>query len=429
MGSRRYVAVGALAVTALLGSLVTASAEPSSDTSDRRAVEVHGHGGAARAATDADQFATEYVPMSPVRMVDTRLTGSPVGPGGVLTVDFSGITPATAKSVVLNVTGTEPTGATFVSVYPADEARSIASSLNLVPGQTRANQVTVALSTDRKVSLYNNWGNTHLIVDISGYYVDDLSSLYNAVTPGRLLDTRNGNHPVGPGGTVELSFPWLDPSATAVTLNVTAVNATWPTFVSVYPSGSPTPIASNLNVVPGETVPNQVIVQLGANRSIKLLNGNGFVHLVVDMVGYYSTNFGNWYVSIPPARAFDTRDVPNGGLTPDIFIALDSWGEETDPVAITTVAGNLTGTNARNPQYVVVYPGGQPIPGTSNLNLDTGQTAANAVTVGVGREPLAENQRTINFANNWGYTDIIFDVSGFFVTFNSTTAQHARTAR
>lgn len=415
MGSRRFVVLGAVTAAALLAGLATASADPSVDTSDRRAVQVHGNFSAKQSSSRAaiDPVASKFVPMNPLRMLDTRTSGGPLGTGGVRTVDLSGVTPVNASAVVLNVTGTEPTGSTFVSVYPASEPRSTVSTLNLVKGQTRANQVTVALGPDRKVSLFNNWGNTHLVVDVSGYYVPDTGSLYNAVAPGRVLDTRSSGRPVGPGGTVDLSFPWLDGSATAVTLNVTAVNATSPTYVSVYPSGSPKPNASNLNVVPGEIVPNQVTVQLGTNKTIKLLNGNGNVHLVVDMVGYYSTSGGDWFWPITPERAFDTR--PGNGLDPSVIIVMDGFGDaSTGPGAITTVVGNLTGTNADTAQYVVVFPGGQDIPLASNLNLVAGQTAANAVTVGVGYEP-AVGYRTINFANNYGYVDIIFDVSGFFL--------------
>ncbi|TDV55046.1 hypothetical protein [Actinophytocola oryzae] len=413
MGSRRIVVVGAVAAATVLAGVANASAAPSSDSGDRHAVEVQAHRAAKRMAVDP--IPSEYTAIAPVRVLDTRNTGGPVGQGGSVSVDLSGLTPANATSVVLNVTGTAPTASTFVTVYPSDEGRPDASNLNLSPGQTRANQVTVALSADRRVTLFNNAGNTHLIADLSGYYQDGLAALYNPVTPGRVLDTRNSGGPVGAGGTVDVAFPWLPGSATAVTFNLTGVNATTNTFVTAYPAGSGVPLASNVNVGPGEAVPNQVTVPLGVNKTVRLLNGNGTVHLIADMVGYYDSSAGFPFVPVSPERAMDTR--PGAGLTPDFFIALTGWGEESDPVALMGMVGNVTATNPSNPQFVVVYPGGAQMPNTSNLNLVTGQTAANAVSVGIGFEN-AVGDRSVNFANNAGYVDVIFDIAGFFVQFN-----------
>jgi hypothetical protein len=436
MGSRRFIATGAIAALAVLAGAAGASAAPSAGSTDsagRQAVAVqtqtHRPAGAG-ARESAFTVPSEYVPISPARVIDTRVTGTPVGQGSTMTVDLSSRTPSNATSVVLNVTGTAPTGYTFVSVYPTGEALPISTSLNLVPGQTRANQVSVALGTNRSITLYNNAGSTHLIVDLDGYYVDGLASVYNPVTPGRLLDTRFGPGPIGqigPGGTVDVSFPWLSNTATAVTFNLTGVGATTNTFVSAYPLGQPVPLASTLNLGPGETVPNQVTVALGANKTVRVFNGNGAVHLILDMVGFYDTAVGYQFVAATPERAFDTRlprpqqpplpPLPPKPLDTSYYIALGGWGEVTDEVAIMAVAANLTGTNPNFGQHVIVYPGGATIPNTSNLNLVPGQTAPNAVNVGIGYDPQV-GARTINFVNSAGQTDLIFDIFGYFVQYN-----------
>jgi hypothetical protein len=420
MGYRRFLVVGAVASATLLTGMANATAAPTSDSGDRRVVEVEANPTAKRAAVDP--VASEFIPTyAPTRVLDTRNgtgtggTTNPVGPGRTVTVDLSRTVPDDATAVVLNVTGTAPTANTFVTVHPGDEARPFTSSLNLTPNQTRANQVTVGLNDSRAVSLFNNVGNTHLIADLVGYYVDRTASLYNAVQPGRVLDTRGGA-PIGPWQVRQVSFPWLPDSATTVTLNLTAVNATTHTYIAADPAGLPTmPVASSLNVGPGEEVPNQVTVRLGTDKTVNIFNANGQVHVIADLVGYYATDSGDAFVPISPERVMDTR--PGNGLTPDILIALTGWGAETDPIALTGVVGNLTGTNPTAPQYVVVWPGGQPVPNTSNQNLVAGQTAANAVTVGIDYEPLI-GDRSVNFANSAGYVDVIFDVSGFFVRFN-----------
>ena len=99
-----------------------------------------------------------------------------------------------------------------------------------------------------------------------------VGSRFTPITPVRLLDTRSGlgapTGMVGPEGPIELQVGGVGgvPSAgvTAVVLNVTVTDPTVPGFVTVYPTGQPRPLASNLNFVAGQIVPNQVTVEVGS---------------------------------------------------------------------------------------------------------------------------------------------------------------------
>ena len=84
---------------------------------------------------------------------------------GVGDVPTDGVT-----SVALNVTVTEPTAWSYLTVYPTGTARPTASNLNFSPGQTIAVQVLVQVGADGKVSIYNALGATHVVVDITGWY-------------------------------------------------------------------------------------------------------------------------------------------------------------------------------------------------------------------------------------------------------------------
>jgi hypothetical protein len=417
MGSRRAVVLGAVATLALLAGVANASAAPSG--SDGHGVGVDAHLRQARTAAD-DPPLSQFIPVNPFRVLDTRDGRGPVGPNSATVVDLSAQLPSNATAAVLNVTGTEPTASTFISVYPASGSRPSASSLNLSPGQTRANQVSVAVNADRAVAFYNLAGNTHVVADLAGYYIDNINagagSRYTARTPQRIADTRGGS-PLPGGSAIVLNLSFLPASATAVTFNLTGLDASQPTVVTAFPDGQSVPLVSSLNLGRNEIVPNQVTVQIGGNRQVDVYNAFGSVNLVVDVVGFYSTSQGDFFAPIPPERAMDTR--PGNGLNgaPGNFIGLFGWGEQTGPGTISAVAGNLTATNPGNAQYVVVWPGGAARPTASNLNLVAGQTAANAVNAGIGYEPLINGgKRTINFANNAGYVDVIFDISGFFVT-------------
>jgi hypothetical protein len=77
----------------------------------------------------------------------------------------------------------------------------------------------------------------------------------------------------------------------AVVANVTAVNATTGTVVTVYPGpvGSAVPTSSGLNIPSFEPETNLVVVEVGADGTINLRNDLGDVNLIVDILGYYSS--------------------------------------------------------------------------------------------------------------------------------------------
>ena len=251
-----------------------------------------------------------FVGVTPTRLLDTR--SGPVPPGypvgqrlsgpGEIVLDVTGVgpVPANATAVVLNVTSTQASSASgFVTVYPDGVARPTASNLNLNPGQNLPNLVTVKVGASGNVRLYTNTGAVHLIADVVGYYAPAAGDRFEGVTPTRLLDTRSA--PVPPGypagqrlsgpGEIVLDVTGVGPvpaDATAVILNVTSTQASSASgFVTVYPDGVARPTASNLNLNPGQNLPNLVVVKVGATGNVRLYTNTGAVHLIADVVGYY----------------------------------------------------------------------------------------------------------------------------------------------
>ena len=365
--------------------------------------------------TDGLTSGSGFTSLAPMRVLDTRIglgapTG-PVGPGGTIVLDLSGRVPMTATAVVLNLTGTAPTAGTFVTIYPDGATRPLASNLNLVAGETRPNLVTVGVGGTRRIALYNNSGSTHLIADLAGFYATDSAPRFSAQPPLRLLDTRTAGAAVGPGGTIVLDLSDRVPaSATAVTLNLTGTGATAPTFVTAWPTGTPRPTASNLNLVAGQTAPNLVTVALGAGRTLSLFNNAGQTHLIADLAGFYTPDYGALFTPAPsPTRVLDTRAGvgaparpvgPRATIDVTLGAGLPAW--------TTGAVLNVTGTKATAGTFVTVWPPGQNQPLASNLNLVAGQTAPNLVAIGVG--PLG----AISLYNNSGYVDLIADLAGWF---------------
>jgi hypothetical protein len=115
------------------------------------------------------------------------------------------------------------------------------------------------------------------------------------LVPSRVLDTRTGNGApaakVAAGGIIDLQATGRGgvPSTGvgAVVLNVTAVDATAQSYVTVWPTGAAQPDASNLNVVAGDTIPNLVIAKVGTGGRVSLFNFAGEIHLLADVVGWF----------------------------------------------------------------------------------------------------------------------------------------------
>ncbi|HEY0447599.1 GH25 family lysozyme, partial [Actinophytocola sp.] len=362
-----------------------------------------------------------YTATAPVRVLDTRNAigvnrRTPLAPRTAVTLDLSGRLPATATAAVLNVTGIA-SAATFVTVWPSGAARPNASNLNLVAGDTRPNLVTVQVGADRKVQLYNNGGNTHLLADLAGWYATDAPGLNTARSPERVLDTRwniGAPGPVGGGGKVTLNLSAAVPTtATAVTLNLTGVGAPRATYVSAWPTGQARPNVSNLNLANANATSNLVTVQLGADRSVDLYNNAGAVNLLADLAGYYAPDAGSRFVAISPMRLLDTRNNSTAR-----WVAVGGGGQAVPlgmlgpvPSGATGAVLNLTGVSPTTATFVTAYPKTSATPTrptASNLNLVRGQVLPNLASVALG--PNAD----VWLFNNAGSVGLIADLAGYF---------------
>ncbi len=80
----------------------------------------------------------------------------------------------------------------------------------------------------------------------------------------------------------------LPSGTTALSLNVTATDATQATFLTVYPGNGAPPNASSLNPTPGQPpTPNAVTVDLDAAGTFSVYNLTGSVNMLIDVVGVY----------------------------------------------------------------------------------------------------------------------------------------------
>jgi hypothetical protein len=134
-----------------------------------------------------------FVPTTPTRILDTRSVPGPVAgkffAGTLHWIPFGAGTDRTVSAVALNVTVDQPEASGFLTVYPCSGPQPITSSLNYSSGQTIANAVTVKLPFGSNVCIFTS-ATTQVIVDFMGGYVPYGGSGNQAVSPVRLLDTR-----------------------------------------------------------------------------------------------------------------------------------------------------------------------------------------------------------------------------------------------
>nr|WP_223241972.1 right-handed parallel beta-helix repeat-containing protein [Streptomyces sp. CBMA123] len=238
----------------------------------------------------------------PTRLLDTRQPigvpkALPVPAWGTIEVPVAGVAgvPATGvTAVTMNVTVTEPQQDGHLTVFPHGDDLPSVSNLNWTAGQTIPNLVTVPVK-DGKVLFYNaSPGTVHVLADLAGYYATEGKVTYRPVGPIRVVDTRehtyweSGDRPAGTvpaRGTLDIPVGDL-PNVTSVTLNVTVTEPGAQGHLTVYPHGDALPDVSNLNFLPGQTIPNQVVVPVKDGK-VSLYNASDApLHLVVDEFGY-----------------------------------------------------------------------------------------------------------------------------------------------
>lgn len=230
---------------------------------------------------------------APVRVFDSRVAPNAKLPNGgtaVVQVTGPGAAPAGAKAAVLNITSTDADANGFVTVWPCNASRPLASSLNPVRGRDVPNSVMVQLDPSGQVCLYSELA-AHLVVDLNGWVADSGTGTVKTVPPSRLVDTRDNQ--VRVAGQSPLIVPVAGRAGVpaggvdSVILNVTVTEPAAAGYAVVYPCGV-VPYASNLNFVASQSVPNAVMAKLDGSGNVCLWSTSA-THLVVDVTGYVRT--------------------------------------------------------------------------------------------------------------------------------------------
>ena len=365
---------------------------------------------------------------TPTRILDTRSgIGAPVGkvgPKSVTTLKVRGAAgvPADATVVALNLTIDQPSLQTFLTVSPSgNRPLPTVSNLNVHAGEQRAAMVMARIGDDGDIRIANSEGAAHLIADVVGYGSPKVKGGYQSTTPKRVLDTRIGlgladktaKAPLGANTLLDLPLNNAPLNATAVIMNITATGTTQPTFITAFAGGTPQPDTSTLNVRANQDTANLAIVPLGKDSVLRFFNSAGDTHVIADVFGWILADRGDRYVPAEePVRVMDTRSGvgQRGQIREGEPVELLVKGL---PATTTGLAITVTGVNASSGTDLRVYPSQLTSDSQtfSNVNLSKGDATANLVMVSVGQPGLRDK-----IENRSGATDVIVDVSGWFVS-------------
>jgi hypothetical protein len=380
---------------------------------------------------------TTYVPITPVRVLDTRngvgLSGKFTnGTARTFAVTGVGVIPANAVAVTGNVTVTQQNASGFVAVTPTATNNPPSSSINFPVGDNRANNLAVALSSTGTLSATYKAATagktTQLIFDVTGYFLaDDTGATLSTITPTRVLDTRNGTgltglFLTGVPRTLQITGGIVPLTATAITGNLTVTQQSASGYLAVTQTPTATPATSTLNFPVSDNRANGVYAPLDIGGALSILYKSGtagaHTQVILDITGYFEPGTGGLrFVPLNPARIMDTRTGLLGSQLVGLFHAGTSrllgvdghWGV---PAGAEAISGNLTVTGQTGSGYVVATPAAPPPnPATSTINFPLGDTRANGLVT-----PLNGSGDTyLMYVGASGKTtNLILDLSGYF---------------
>jgi hypothetical protein len=370
--------------------------------------------------------ATQFVPVNPCRIADTRTPNGPFGGpaiGGNTSRDFvipnstCGI-PSTAAGYSMNVAVVPRGTLGFLTLWPSGQSQPLVATLNSIDGRVKSNAAIVPAGSNGAVSVFAT-DTTDVILDINGYFVVGNSAnvlAFYPVTPCRVADTRNPTTPLGGPSLAAQStrsFPilaspcGLPASAQAYSLNFAAVPKGPLGFMTAWPAGQQQPLVASLNDPTGTVLSNAVIVPAGAGGAVNVFTTDN-TDLVIDINGYFAPPGpgGLSLYTVPPCRVLDSRlpaGAPPFDTTRDVNVTAAPCGV---PATAQAFVFNTTVVPPGFLGYITMWPQGQSQPLAATLNAYDG-----AITNNMAIVPTTTGSVSV-FPS--APTHLVLDIFGYF---------------
>ena len=248
------------------------------------------------------------------------------------------------------------------------------------------------------------------------------ASVLIPIAPCRLIDTRASSQvgprflPIGPGQTATFQVTGtngnctIPAGATAIASNVTTLNTTAPSYLTVFPADAARPTASNLNWNAGAPpTPNQVTVGLSTTGAVKVFNLAGSVDVIIDLVGYYRAEGGSGGAGPTGASGATGATGATGarGLVGEQCAATASWYDTTCRTNTLTVGTGPRGIAVTSNRIWIANAGSGTV---TKINPSANTTIA-TVTVGSDPGPIAYDGTAIWVGNRGDGTVMRVDAS------------------
>lgn len=406
-------------------------------------------------APSGDPGSTFY-PIDPARVLDTRAgTPAPIQPREAREVNVardlgtqSEVVPEGAVAIAYNLTIPNPSLSGHLRVMPGDTAYTSASAINVAQAQTIANGLVVKVDANRDIRVYNSVGEpVHAVVDVLGYFLpaeqttplgtepQSTGSRFTPITPTRVHDSDKAvEGRLAPGETRTIAVDTgidgqkdvIPTGTSAIAYNITVVEPGSAGHLRVMPGDVLETDSSAINWSnPADKIANGLVVKVSPERTIRVRNSVATpVRILVDIVGYYSSD-GALFYPVSPARLYDSRQPQpqQGALPPGTERAIyagdgrDAAGAVTQPNVVpagsTAMAYNITvpqsGTNTGG--HLRLWPDGVARPNASVINwaAGVGSTRANGLIVGVSTQRWV---RTYNGSAEPNH--VIVDALGYY---------------
>jgi hypothetical protein len=332
---------------------------------------------------------------------------------------------------VLNITAVNPSAPGFIAAFPCGQPLPTVSNVNYGTrggGTVTANAAVARPDANGDVCVYS-LAATDLVVDVFGTF--PIGSQLGGVgfvaesTPQRLLDTRQSSAgaPAGviPAGGVAVAR--VAPGTEAAVVNITAVGAAVPGFLTAYACDENRPETSTVNYgAPGSgtVTANAAIVRPDDSGAICIYTTSA-VHVLVDLAGTFQATSA--YVPFDrPARLLDTRAGVGSGnrsefrrVAAGATLALQVTDQLRGELGAAVL--NVTAVNPAAPGFITVHACDAERPVTSNVNFQAaGSVTANMV---IARADAEGYVCVYSLAD----VDVVVDIAGTFASGSSTATE------
>jgi hypothetical protein len=427
----------------------------------------------AMTASVAPRATSTFVPVTPCRIVDTRVRGGAFARDAQRSYAVTGTgtafaaqggrsggcgIPSGARAVEATVSVVDPSRAGYTRVWPAGQGMPTATFLNFVPRESRTNTGALPLATTgaKQITLRNFGATADYVIDVQGYYADRNSSVAGAtfvpVQPCRIADSRSthehgyrnreirsitvrGSGPAfkAQGGAVDGCHVPAEAVAAEVSVSVLST-LEGGGYTRVWPGDRAMPTATFVNSGKRQELTNTGAVRLASSGAadLKIRTFLPWADVVVDIQGYFipaavptdpdSAWPASVYVPMTPCRVVDTRKA--GGRLANATVRSFTVRGAGSPFAAqggtpggctippNAVAAELafSAVDAVDDGYLRAYPASGFTPNATILNFAAGSSTTNTGSVALGGTGVDLSVRTAS-----GPTHLVVDVQGYYL--------------